>query len=131
MGGLMAGDTDDGDDRTTILVVESNESVRELILKVLAPIGSRVLVAGSAAEAVAAAAGTHVDLLLTDVGLRGVSGTELATQLHAEQQDLRVIYMTGWQEHLALADIPEGALLSKPFNLAELKQAVAGALNGS
>ena len=70
----------------------------KLVRKALAPLGTRVLVAGSASEALAAAAGTHIDLLLTDVA--GASGTELATELHAEQPDLQVIYMTGWQEHL-------------------------------
>ena len=118
-------------DRSTILVVEDDETVRELVRKALAPLGTHVLVAGSAAEALAAAAGTHIDLLLTDVGLPGASGTELATELCAEQPDLQVIYMTGWQEHLALPDIPAGALLSKPFNLVELTRVVAAALDGS
>ena len=64
----------------------------------------------SAAEARAAAAGTHIDLLLTDVGLPRATGTELATELRAAQPALRVIYMTGWQEHNALADVPDGLL---------------------
>jgi CheY-like chemotaxis protein len=124
----MAGDSGAAADRTTILVVEDNESVRELIVKALAPTGARILVAGSAAEAVAAAAGTQIDLLLTDVGLPGASGTELATTLRSEQSAMRVIFMTGWQEHPALGDITGGVLLSKPFNLAELARVVAGAL---
>lgn len=128
MVGLMAGNSDGTRDRTTILVVEDDEAVRELVRKALAPIGSLLLVAGSAAEAVAAAAGVHIDLLLTDVGLPGASGTELATELRAQQPALRVIYMTGWQEHIALADVPDGLLLSKPFDLAELARVVADAL---
>jgi CheY-like chemotaxis protein len=115
-------------DRTTILVVEDDEVVRGLVRKALTQLGTRVLVAGSADEALAAAAGTHIDLLLTDVGLPGASGTELATALRAAQPALRVIYMTGWQEHNALVDVPDGLLLSKPFDLAELERAVAGAL---
>jgi len=115
-------------DRTTILVVEDDETVRELVRKALARLGTRVLVAGSATEALEAAAGTHIDLLLTDVGLPGASGTELATELCATQPALRVIYMTGWQEHNALADVPDGLLLSKPFDLAGLQRAVADAL---
>jgi len=127
----MASLSGEAGDRTTILVVEDDAAVRELIRKVLAPAGSRLLLAGSVAEAAAAAAGTKLDLLLTDVGLPDGSGTDLAAGLRAEQPDLRVIYMTGWQEHLALADIPEGALLSKPFSLAELARVVAGAIDGS
>ena len=124
----MTGDSGGTGDGTTILVVEDDEAVRELVRKALAPLGSRVFVAGSAAEAAAVAAGTRIDLLLTDVGLPGPSGTELATELCAAQPALRVIYMTGWQEHIALADVPDGLLLSKPFDLAELAQVVAGAL---
>ena len=90
--------------------------------------GSRLLVVRSAEEAVAAAAGTHIDLLLTDVGLPGASGTELAAELRAEHPELPVIYMTGWQEHGALTDVPDGMLLSKPFELSALKRAVASAL---
>ena len=127
----MAGQSSEARDRTTILVVEDDDAVRELIQKALAPGGSRLLVAGSAAHAAAAAAGTHVDLLLTDVDLPDGRGTDLAARLRAEQPDLRVIYMTGWQEHLALADIPEGVLLGKPFSLAELTRVVAGVLDGS
>jgi CheY-like chemotaxis protein len=115
-------------DRTTILVVEDDEAVRELIRKALAPIGSRLVLAGSAAEAAAAAAGTHIDLLLTDVGLPGASGTELAAKLRAEQPALRVIYITGWHDHIALGDVPDGLLLRKPFDLAELTWVVASAL---
>jgi two-component system cell cycle sensor histidine kinase/response regulator CckA len=115
-------------DRPTTLVVEDHESVRELLRKALTPMGSRLLVVGSAEEAVAAAAGTHIDLLLTDLGLPGASGTALAAELRAEHPELPVIYMTGWQEHVALTDVPDGVLLSKPFDLSELKRAVASAL---
>ena len=125
----MGGQRADAGAQTTILVVEDDEAVRELIQKTLAPIGSRLLVAGSAEEAALLAAEAEIDLLLTDVVLPGASGTELATWLLAEQPTLGVIYITGWEEHSALAGIPSGApLLRKPFDLWELAQSVTSAL---
>ena len=124
----MAGEGGEAGERTTILVVEDDEGVRELITKALEPMGARLLVAASAAEAVEAAIGAHIDLLLTDVVLPGMSGTELAASLCVAQPALRVIYITGWEEHAALADVPDGGLLRKPFGLAELTSAVANAL---
>jgi CheY-like chemotaxis protein len=117
----VTGQSSEAGDRATILVVEDNDAVRELIKRALAPGGSRLLVAGSAAEAAAAAAGTHLDLLLTDVGLPDGRGTDLAARLRAERPGLRVIYITGWHEHIALDDVPDALLLRKPFELAELR----------
>jgi CheY-like chemotaxis protein len=118
------------DDGRTVLVVEDDVAVRELIRKTLAPLGSRLLVAGSAVEAAALAAETHVDLLLTDVVLPGENGTVLALTLRADRPALRVIYMTGWHEHAALADIPDGfQLFRKPFDLSDLARAVTTALD--
>jgi DNA-binding NtrC family response regulator len=127
--GFMAGQRGEAGEQPTILVVDDDEAVRELIRKTLALSGSRLLVAGSAAEARAVAAGTLIDLLVTEVVLPGANGIDLATQLRAEQPALRVIYVTGWHDHSALADIPDGVpLLTKPFDMAEVERAVASAL---
>jgi DNA-binding response OmpR family regulator len=126
----MGGHRADAGAQTTILVVEDDEGVRDLIRKALAPIGARLLVAGSAADAVVLAADEHVDLLLADVVLPGASGPELAAQLRAARPTLQVIYITGWDDHSALAGVPEGVpLLKKPFDVWELAQAVTSALS--
>ena len=125
----MTGQNDGAGDRSTILVVEDEEAIRELVRTVLAPIGARVLLAGSAEEALAAAAGeAQIDLLLTDVVLPGEHGTQLATTLRDAHPALTVIYMTGWREHVALDGIPDAMVLSKPFELKELARLVASAL---
>jgi DNA-binding NtrC family response regulator len=124
----MASQCGEEDDRTTILVVDDEEAIRELIRTVLAPIGARVLLTGSAEEARAVAADTQIDLLLTDVVLPGANGAELATTLRAAQPALQVIYMTGWREHVELADVPDAMVLGKPFQMKELARVVASAL---
>ena len=123
----MARQSGEESDRPTILVVEDEEAIRELIRRVLGTTGAHVLLSGSAEEAAAAAAESHIDLLLTDVVLPGASGKELATRLRATQPGLRVIYMTGWREHVEV-DIPDAIVLSKPFQMKELVRVVASAL---
>ena len=116
-------------DRTTIMVVEDDDAVLELIRQVLAPTGARLLLAGSAEEASTLVTGdAQLDLLLTDVLLPGARGTELAASLGATRPALRVIFMTGWREHASLADAKDGVILAKPFELKELARAVANAL---
>jgi CheY-like chemotaxis protein len=124
----MVGPSGEAGDGATILVVEDEEAIRELIRAVLAPTGARLLLTGSAEEAGAVAAGTHIDLLLTDVVLPGATGAELAATLRAAQPALKVIYMTGWREHIELADVPDATVLSKPFQIKELARVVASAL---
>ncbi len=116
-------------ERPTILVVEDDETIRELIRKLLARFGARLLIAGSAEEASAfAAAEPRIDLLLTDVQLPGASGMELASTLGGTHPDMRVIYMTGWRDHASLDNVPDAMILSKPFQLKELERIVASAL---
>jgi CheY-like chemotaxis protein len=126
--GLVACDGAAGD-RPTILVVEDDATIRDLIRTVLARFDARLMLAGSAEEAAAAAAAEpHIDLLLTDVLLPGASGRELATTLRGTHPALRVIYITGWRENTALDGIPDAMILSKPFELKELARVVASAL---
>ena len=124
----MAGD-DGARDRTTILVVDDDATVRDQVRTVLTRFDARVLLTGSAEEAaVAAAAEPHIDLLLTDVQLPGESGAELAAALRGSHPALMVIYLTGWRDHAALDHVPETMILGKPFELKELARVVAAAL---
>lgn len=120
---------DEGRDRTTILVVDDDATIRDLIRTVLAQFDARVLLAGSAEEAaVSAATEPHIDLLLTDVLLPGENGAELATTLHGTHPAVRVIYVTGWRDHAALDHVPDTMILTKPFEPKELARVVATAL---
>jgi two-component system, cell cycle sensor histidine kinase and response regulator CckA len=85
----------------TVLVVEDEPGVRELVRKVLDRYGYRVLVAATPHEAVGIA--QHypdpIDLLMSDVVLPGMSGRSLATQLIASRPSLRVLYMSGYTDN--------------------------------
>ncbi|GLR83009.1 PAS domain S-box protein (plasmid) [Azospirillum oryzae] len=95
--------------RGTVLVVEDEELVRMLLVEVLEGDGYTVLEAADGATALArlseAAAGREgagegagppVDLLVTDVGLPGLNGRQLAEAAKAHYPDLKVLFLTGY-----------------------------------
>ena len=102
---VVAETTDSIPSRTgtaTILVVEDQENVRELIREILEGKGYGVLVATNGAEALALlhSSAQQIDLLLTDVVMPGISGKELAEQLQREMPGLKVLFMSGYTENV-------------------------------
>jgi CheY-like chemotaxis protein len=107
--------------RETILLVEDEDIVRRLIAQVLESHGYRVIEAASGAEALEAIARHegHIDLLLTDVVMTGMSGRELAEKLMAMLPDLKVLYMSGYTDDAILRHgvfHKSTAFLGKPFS---------------
>ncbi|HXJ44185.1 MAG TPA: ATP-binding protein [Bryobacteraceae bacterium] len=86
----------------TVLVVEDETQISNLVGRVLEGKGYRVLRASNAdeAQAVAAEMLDQIDLLLTDVVLPGISGKELADILKARRPELKVLYMSGYTENV-------------------------------
>jgi two-component system, cell cycle sensor histidine kinase and response regulator CckA len=117
-----------GHETATVLVVDDDDAVRAVICRALEETGLRVLKAGSAAEALAAAADVQIDLLVADVSMPDMGGPALTARLHAEQPALRVIYVSGWLDRSAFPELGDAPLLTKPFTLEELRRAVAHAL---
>ena len=119
--------TDAKGDRETILVVDDETGIRELIRKILSREGYRVLEAGNAEDAQAAARGQHIDLIITDVMLPGINGPELARRMQQAAPRLKALFISG---HTGSAIIPPGAsFLAKPFTLAALLEKVRQTLN--
>jgi two-component system, cell cycle sensor histidine kinase and response regulator CckA len=114
-------------DRETILVVDDETGIRELIRKILSRERYRVLEAGSAEEAQTAGRGQDIDLVITDVMLPGINGPELARRMQQAAPRLKALYISG---HTGSAIIPPGApFLAKPFTLAALLEKVRETLN--
>ena len=104
----------------TILVVEDDETIRNLVLKVLKGNGYTVLVAanGDEAERVAGQHHGRIHLLITDVVLPGLSGPEVARRLVTTRTDTRVLYLSGYTNDAVLRRgvLEAGvAFLQKPF----------------
>jgi len=113
----------------TILVVEDEADVRNIVRKQLESLGHRVLVAQSAAEALQIVIGPGApDLLVTDVVLAsGMDGIDLVNGARAARPGLPVIFMSGHtavpaaQQRIRETGAP---FLAKPFTIQQLEQAV-------
>ncbi len=118
---------------TTILLVEDDEIMRSLTRKVLEEHGYTVVEASdgeSALESVQSHPGP-IDLLLTDVVMRRVSGPELVERLGASHPTLKVVYMSGYTgELIAEREVLKRGvtLLEKPFTRAALLNTIHTAL---
>jgi signal transduction histidine kinase/ligand-binding sensor domain-containing protein len=113
----------------TILVAEDEKSVCEVITTTLTRAGYRVLVAenGRRALEIAGAEEFGIDLVLTDVVMPQMSGTELVASLTAAHPDIKVLFMTGYSDDALVGSglLEVGAmLLEKPFTPAELAQRI-------
>jgi PAS domain S-box-containing protein len=102
----------------SVLVVEDSPDVLEHAATTLADLGYRVVTAGSAEEALGRLAGAPFTALLTDLGLPGSNGRQLADEARRRQPGLPVLYMSGYARN---AIVHNGALdagvqlLPKPF----------------
>ncbi len=123
--------TASGTPGTTILVVDDEPGIRDVVTKILTRAGYEVLVAADGHSALELA-GRHpgrIDLLLTDVTMPGMSGPELARTLTIARPAIRVMFMSGYAESPAgKGGEPEGPVVLKPFNRTELVEAVRGVL---
>ncbi|AVO50544.1 hybrid sensor histidine kinase/response regulator [Melaminivora suipulveris] len=114
--------------RQQVLVVEDDETVRALVVELLGEMGFHVTQAASGTQAVALLAqARHVDLLITDVGLPGPDGRQVAELARERFPGIRVLLMTGYDSDGGLADDLQALalqLLAKPFSASALVHTV-------
>lgn len=104
-----------------VLYVEDNADVRELIVMLLEEEGLRVVACASAETAEACFAQQHFEVLITDVSLPSMAGTELAARLQRARSNLWVVFCSGYPMQHALAAWGQRArCLPKPFEADEL-----------
>jgi signal transduction histidine kinase len=115
-----AAETQRASGTATVLLVEDEQSVRELVRIILERAGYSVIEAANPDEAETLfAAMRSIDLLVTDVVMPGRSGFELFNQLHAQMPSLRVLFISGYTDYAMFdATIVERdlAFLEKPFS---------------
>jgi signal transduction histidine kinase/CheY-like chemotaxis protein len=119
-----------------ILVVEDDADVRELVAMQLEDLGYRSIIAGSGPEALAILAAPDppsIDLLLTDVVMPGgMNGVELAHEARRLCPELKALltsgYTAGHVQGASEAEASDLALLSKPYQQADLARAIQEAL---
>ena len=113
----------------TILLVEDEESVRQLVKETLESRGYTVIEAGDgeAALQLALSRPEAIHLMITDVVMPGISGHELAQQLAKTHPSTKVLFLSGYTEDAVAnpgALEHEGAFLQKPFTLQNLARKV-------
>jgi CheY-like chemotaxis protein len=118
---------------STILLLEDEEVVRQLVREILENAGYDVVEARTPAEALdlCEAPERPIDVLLTDVVMPGMSGPQIASALTRKNPDLRVLYMSGYTDEAVVRHgINDGrtAFLQKPFTSAELTRKVQDVL---
>jgi CheY-like chemotaxis protein len=102
----------------TVLLVDDTESLREMINRVLAGFGYTVLLARDGVQALEVSDGFpgEIDLLLSDVVMPGIGGPELAIKLKMRRPSMRVLLMSGYDEHSLVSSTGSYAsFIAKPF----------------
>jgi signal transduction histidine kinase len=117
----------------TILVVEDEILVLMLWTETLAGQGYRIIEAAEPRAAIGILdSDARIDLLVTDVGLPGMTGRELAKVARAGRPDLKVLFLTGYAQHAAFerdALGPRTRMLTKPVALDRLLSTVRSLLD--
>jgi CheY-like chemotaxis protein len=110
-------------------VVDDEEAVREMVGDLLVIGGHTVVLAKSGEEAIERLQRERFDVVLTDLGMPKVSGWEVARACKAASPKIPVVLVTGWGVELSPEELEENgvdAVLSKPLNVDEILNAVAG-----
>ncbi len=121
--------------KETLLVVEDEPNILELAEQILVDLGYTVFTAGTGEEALGIARDCKgaIDLLITDVVLPGIKGTEVADEIKKLFKGIKVLFMSGYAaDRIANSDILEGrvSFLPKPFTPSELAKKIRETLDG-
>ncbi|MCQ4321522.1 PAS domain-containing protein [Stutzerimonas stutzeri] len=117
-----------------VLVVEDDPAVRLLVLDALGMLGYRALEAAEASAAVKLLQGDErIDLLVSDVGLPGMNGRQLADIAREHRPGLRVLFMTGYAEQAISSGFLDAGMdiIGKPFAIDDLATRVRSMLAGT
>jgi CheY-like chemotaxis protein len=111
-----------------VLVVEDEAEVRDLLAELIAADGHDVTVCANGAAALAWLEAGPADLVVTDLGMPGMSGLELAEVIRSRWPDVSVGMVTGWGETLdreQSARVGIVAVIGKPFRPQEIRAMLA------
>jgi signal transduction histidine kinase/CheY-like chemotaxis protein len=115
----------------TVLVVDDQPQVRAAVGKLLSRLGYQVLVATNGEEGLSIILGSgRIDLVLTDIVMPQMRGTELADHVEAVRPGLPLVFMTGYADsEKGIEFTPAMHVLIKPLELGSLARALRGAID--
>jgi CheY-like chemotaxis protein len=114
-----------------ILIVEDEAMIAEAMSDIIEVLGYETVWFESGLEALKLSADSRFDVAVIDLELPAMPGLEVAERLLKRQPDLRIIYSTGYSEQEDQIDPthPQVAgIIHKPFEMADLQQAIENAL---
>lgn len=115
-------------DKKTVLLVDDNLQVREVLSEGLRDMGFAVETAYDGLDGLQALERVEPDALVVDFAMPRMNGAELASRVQRMRPDLPVIMITGFADQTAIADLDELVILHKPFDVEVLGEAISTAL---
>jgi signal transduction histidine kinase/CheY-like chemotaxis protein len=113
---------------TSVLVVEDEANIRDVLQEILSTAGHQVTLASDGEEGIRLYKEKKPDLVISDLGLPGVSGWEVAAAVKEENPSTPVVIFTGWGVKLDQAD-PKSQnvdkFITKPFNMRQILSLVS------
>ena len=114
-----------------VLVIDDEVMIRELLREILVRDGNKVTVSASSSEGLQAFDEGEYDLVYTDLSMPEMSGWEITSEIKKRDPSSVVILITGWGVQVDDGNVQESGidgLISKPFQIHEIKDSVAQAL---
>jgi len=111
-----------------ILLVDDDSAVRAVTAEALRELGYDVTEAGSGGAALDLLERVTVDLMIVDLAMPGMSGTELARRVRTQRPDMPMLFVTGFADRSKLDDVSEADVVGKPFAPGELADKTRAAL---
>ena len=111
--------------KTTVLVVDDDEALRDLCLEVVKQLDLEALVAEDATRALQILEGSQIDIVLSDVRMPGVSGIELLKVIRQQHAEVAVLMMTGYgtiPEAVEAVKLGAYDYITKPFEIDDLRR---------
>lgn len=115
-----------------VLLVDDDESLLAVVSELLKILGHTPTTAGDGLEALSKFDENRFDLVITDLGLPGMSGWDIADAIKLKSPTLPVIIISGWGAQIGDSELRSHSVdlvLSKPFTMKQLKEAISNAFD--
>jgi len=111
----------------TILVVDDDEDVREVLKDTLQLAGHNIVDCHDAFSALAEIEKRTFDLVITDLGMPGMTGLEMSAKIHKRYPNIPIVMITGWGTQINADETAQNGIvtvMSKPFHLKDVREMV-------
>ena len=116
--------------KATILVVEDNATMRDLLVDTLDAIGYRPTGASDGSEALQKLKEEKFDLIITDIMMPGIDGIALLKKVRKDYPHLPVLFITGVATPEVVERASPDGFLAKPFRISHIEELIEDTLKG-